>query len=435
MAADARPDGRRSGEALTDTIYALSSGAPPAGVAVVRISGPKAKATLEALAGRLPDPRRAALRTLRWRGETLDRALVLFFPGPASATGEDVAELHLHGGRAIIAAVRAALAAVPGLREAAPGEFTRRAFENGRIDLAEAEGLADLIEAETEAQRRSALMLAGGALSRQVETWRERVLAMSARVEAALDFGDEDDVGDSLGGLGGEMAALRDELAGWLARPPAERLKEGVRVVIAGPPNAGKSSLFNALVGREAAIVTPMPGTTRDVIEAPVAIGGQAVLLIDTAGQRETADAIEAIGVDRARLSAETADVLLWVGSPESRPNGALLVHAKADLAPAPRRADVAVSALNGYGVDQLRALIADRVMQLVVCEGEVALNARHRSALEDMLIALDDARADDPLITAEALRSCRAALDRITGRAGVETMLDGLFGRFCIGK
>jgi tRNA modification GTPase len=404
-------------------------------VAVVRISGLGARAALESLGGPAPPPRRATLRTLRWQSETLDRALVLFFPGPASVTGEDVVELHLHGGRAIVAAMRGALAAMPGLREAAPGEFTRRAFEHGRIDLAEAEGLADLVEAETEAQRRAALALAGGALSRQTEVWRGRLLALAAQVEAALDFADEADVADPLTGFGSSLAALRGEMADWLARPPAERLKDGVRVVIAGPPNAGKSSLFNALIGREAAIVTPTAGTTRDLIEAPVAIGGTAFVLIDTAGLRETRDAIEAIGVDRARGSAEMADILLWLGTSEQRPEGAVLVHAKADIVPKGPGADLAVSALTGQGLDELVDLLRERASQLVVPEGEVALNARHRQALTEAVGALREAEVADPLIAAEALRLARVALDRITGRAGVEDMLDALFGRFCIGK
>jgi tRNA modification GTPase len=401
----------------------------------MRISGPGARGVLEVLSGAVPSPRLAALRTLRWRDETLDRALILFFPGPASATGEDVAELHLHGGRAIVAAVRSALAELPGLREAAPGEFTRRAFENGRIDLAEAEGLADLIEAETEAQRRQALALAGGALSRQVETWREQVLLLAARIEAALDFADEEDIGDPFAGFQEGIAALREDIDAWLARPPAERLKDGVRVVIAGPPNAGKSTLFNALAGREAAIVTPRPGTTRDLIEAPVALGGAAFLLIDTAGLRETGDAIEAIGVARARASAQGADILLWLGPAEQKPGDAILVHAKADLAPTPAEADVAISAITGQGLDLLVGLLRAKAGELIVPEGEVALNGRQRQALAAVAAALLGADNSDALIAAEALREARAALDRVTGRAGVEDMLDMLFGRFCIGK
>ncbi len=435
MEADARPDGRK-GPALTDTIFALSSGAPPAAVALVRISGPRAEAALEALAGFLPGPRAATLATLRADGEVLDTALIIRFPGPASATGEDIAELHLHGGRSVVAAVLAALSRIEGMRGAEPGEFTRRAFENGRIDLAEAEGLADLLAAETESQRRAALALAGGALSRQVEGWREEVLALAALVEAALDFSDEDDAGAFPADFARRVGALRAEVAAWLARPPAERLKDGVRVVIAGPPNAGKSSLLNALVGREAAITSAVPGTTRDLIEAPVAIAGAPFLLIDTAGLRDAPDAIEAIGVDRARASLAAADLVVWLGGPAQAPPGAILVHAKADLGAAPEPADLSVSATTGHGLEALSRMLIQRSIALLPAEGDVALNARHRLALGEAAAALSEAETTaDPIITAEALRRARAALDRITGKAGVEDMLDALFGRFCIGK
>ncbi|MGE3150956.1 MAG: tRNA uridine-5-carboxymethylaminomethyl(34) synthesis GTPase MnmE, partial [Pseudorhodoplanes sp.] len=435
VAADARPD-ERDAEVLTDTIFALSSGAPPAGIAVVRISGPGAAAALACLAGRPPEPRRATLRTLRRDGKTLDRALILFFPGPESATGEDVAELHLHGGRAIVASVRAALGGMGGLREAAPGEFTRRAFENGRIDLAEAEGLADLIAAETEAQRRAALDLAGGALSRQTEVWRTRLLAIAARVEAALDFSDEADVGDPAAGIASEVTRFAQEIAGWLDRPPAERLKDGIRVVLAGPPNAGKSSLFNALIGREAAIVAAAPGTTRDLVEAPVAIGGVAFLLVDTAGLREAVDQVETIGIERARASAETADIVLWLGIAADKPDDAIAVHTKADLFPAPPEADLAVSSFTGQGLSDLGQMLVRRSEHLLVPTGEIALNERHRRCLASMLSSLREAeKATDPLILAETLRRARLELDRLTGRAGVEDLLSALFGRFCIGK
>jgi len=400
------------------------------------MSGPGAAAALAALAGPLPEPRRATLRTLRRDGVPLDRALILHFPGPQSATGEDVAELHLHGGRAIVAAVRAALAGMEGLREAAPGEFTRRAFDNGRIDLAEAEGLADLVAAETEAQRRAALDLAGGALSRQTEAWRTRLLEIAARVEAALDFSDEADVGDSAAGLAAEIALFAEEIRHWLDRPPAERLKDGIRVVLAGPPNAGKSSLFNAMIGRDAAIVTATPGTTRDLVEAPVAIGGVAFLLVDTAGLRESADQAETIGVARARASADAADILLWLGRAADKPADAIAVHAKADLSPAPPDAGIAVSSLTGHGLAELSRLLVERSRHLVVPEGEIALNERQRRCLADIASALAESMdANDLLIVAESLRRARLALDRLTGRAGVEDLLDSLFGRFCIGK
>lgn len=414
----------------------MSSGAPPAAIAVVRISGPQADAALAALAGTLPEPRRAVVAALAVDGEVIDNALILRFPGPHSATGEDVAELHLHGGRSVVAGVLAALARIDGLRAAEAGEFTRRAFENGRIDLAEAEGLADLLEAETESQRRAALALAGGALSRQVEAWRQGLLGLAARVEAALDFSDEDDVSPLPATFAAELGGLRAEIAGWLARPAAERLREGVRVVIAGPPNAGKSSLLNALANREAAIVTDMPGTTRDLIEAPVAFGGVPFLLVDTAGLRASADAVEAIGVDRARASAAAADLLLWLGPAADAPEGALLIHPKADLGPAPSAAALAVSARSGEGLDALIRMLIQHSAALLPMEGEVALNRRHRLALSEALAALDEALAvADLLLVAEALRRARGGLDRITGRAGVEDMLDGLFGRFCIGK
>lgn len=424
---------------MTDTIFALSSGAPPAAIAIVRISGPQADAALEALAGKLPPARTAVLATLRCETEVLDRALVLRFPGPDSATGGSVAELHLHGGRAVVAAVLAALAKLDGLRAAEPGEFTRRAFENGRIDLAEAEGLADLLAAETEAQRRAALAMAGGALSRKVEWWRHRVLAAAAGVEAALDFSDEDDVGASPEpGWAGEVQTLAAEMRAALARPPAERLRDGVRIVIAGPPNAGKSSLLNALAEREAAIVSEMPGTTRDLIEAPISVRGLPILLIDTAGLRESGDPVEQIGIERARTSVAAADIILWLGDPAAAPPGSLRVQSKCDVIAAPGGAEVdaTVSAVTGEGLSDLVDLLVHRARALLPRENEAALNARHRSLIAECLSDLDDAhRCDDLLIAAEALRRARTSLDRITGRAGVEDMLDALFGRFCIGK
>jgi tRNA modification GTPase len=430
--ADARSDGREEFE-LKDTIYALSSGAPPAAVALVRISGPRADAALAALAGALPEPRVATFRRLRVDGEVLDNTVILRFPGPHSATGEDIAELHLHGGRAVVAAALAALAAIDGLRAAAPGEFTRRAFENGRIDLAEAEGLADLLEAETEAQRRAALRLAGGALSRQIESWQARLLLLSAQIEAALDFSDEGDVAPA--DIAAPRAALIAELRGFLDRPPAERLRDGIRVVIAGPPNAGKSTLLNALIGREAAITSASAGTTRDVIEAPVALGGTPYLLVDTAGLRDGSDTIEAIGVARARAQLAAADLVLWLGAPGDAPPGAILVGAKADLGGVDATVEIAVSAQTGENIDALLRMLIQRSAYLLPAESEVALNARHRAILAEALGSLTDAASHDPLVAAESLRQVRNALDRITGRAGVEDMLDALFGRFCIGK
>jgi tRNA modification GTPase len=413
----------------------LSSGAPPAGVAIIRISGPKAADALVALARRLPEPRVATFRQLRIDGELLDNTVILWLPGPQSATGEDVAELHVHGGRAVIARALAALGVMEGLREALPGEFTRRSFENGALDLSEAEGLGDLLMAETEGQRRAALALMGGKLSRQVLAWQDRLLALAAEVEAALDFSDEDDVRPLPADFGDRVAALRDEMAAALARPGAERLKDGVRVVIAGPPNAGKSSILNALAERDAAIVTDIPGTTRDLVEVPVALGGVPFLLTDTAGLRETADPVETIGVARASAALAGADIVLWLGPVADAPAGAIRIHAKADLAPATGEADLATSVVTGGGLDVLVDLLLARARELLPVPGEIALNARHRAAIAAAAGALGDAGAEDLLIAAEALRSARTALDRVTGKAGVEEMLDALFGRFCIGK
>jgi tRNA modification GTPase len=422
-----------------DTIFALSSGSPPAAVAVVRISGPRSDAALEALAGRLPAARRATVATLRDRhGEVLDRALMLRFPGPGTATGEDVAELHLHGGRAVVAAVLRTLAGLEGLRAAEPGEFTRRAFVNGRIDLAEAEGLADLLAAETDRQRRSALAMAGGALSCKVEAWRTRILALSAALEATLDFSDEGEVGEAWpAGWREGLDALSAELADFLAQPPAERLRDGIRVAVAGPPNSGKSSLVNYLAQRDAAITSPVPGTTRDLIEIPLAIGGIPFLLTDTAGLRDSEDPVEAIGVARAHAAVAGADLVLWLGAPEERTVGrVILVQSKADLGGARAEADFLVSAVSGEGMDALTVRLREEATALLPGEGEIAANNRQRAAVEEAGAALRGAaRTGDMLIAAEGLRQARTALDRVVGRAGVEAMLDTLFGRFCIGK
>lgn len=396
---------------------------------------------MAALAGRVPEPRHASLGTLHdpASGELLDRALVLWFPGPGSSTGEDLAELHLHGGRSVVAGVLAALGGVRGLRPAEPGEFTRRAFQNGRIDLAEAEGLADLLTAETEAQRRAALMLAGGALSRLVEEWQQRLLTLSAQLEAVLDFSDEGDVEEQLpAGWADALTSLAAEMGAMLDRPRAERLRDGIRVVIAGPPNAGKSALLNALAGRDAAITSPIPGTTRDLVEAPTAIGGMPFLLIDTAGLRESGDEIESIGIARAERSIAAADIMLWLGEPKACPDRhrAIVVQAKADLEGDDGSADLPVSAVTGAGMSELVRLLMGRGKALLPPEGEVALNARHVAALSECLGSLAAAAAvQNPLMASEELRLARASLDRVTGRAGVEDMLDALFGSFCIGK
>ncbi len=427
---------------MTDTIFALSSGAPPAGIGVIRISGPAAGDALRALAGKLPDPRRAAFRSLRDRaGALLDEALVLWLPGPGTATGEDIAELHCHGGRAVIAAVEAALESLSldELRRATPGEFTRRAFANGRIDLAEAEGLADLLSAETELQRRSALAMAGGAFSRTVEGWREAVLVASAGVEAVLDFADEDDVAVLPADFGDRLETLANEIGDWLARPRAEALREGFRVVLAGPPNAGKSTLFNALVESEAAITAPIAGTTRDVLTRPVAIAGIPFLFVDTAGLREGAsDAIEAIGVARARGELDQADLVLWLGEEGEGPAGVWEIEAQVDLSghSVKRAARHRLSAVTGEGLSELRGDLLAAARGAMPKPGEAALNRRQHGLLDRARAGLAEAQLTaDPLLVAENLRVARAALDALIGRATTEDMLDALFGRFCIGK
>ncbi|WP_084582446.1 tRNA uridine-5-carboxymethylaminomethyl(34) synthesis GTPase MnmE [Sphingomonas azotifigens] len=426
-----------------DTIFAVSSGAPPAAIAVVRISGPRAFAAVQALAGDVPPARRAALRTLRDATRApLDQALVLCFPGPRSATGEDLAELHLHGGRAVVRAVEAALGELPELRAAEAGEFTRRALLHGRLDLSEAEGLGDLLMAETEAQRRAAIRSAGGAVRRQAEDWTTRLLGIAARIEAELDHGDEGDVAgdDPLPALRAAAAALGEDIAAVAARPPVERLRDGLRIVLGGPPNAGKSTLFNALAERDAAIVSPIAGTTRDRIEVPVVRGGIAWLLVDTAGLAgATDDPIEAIGVARAREALEEADLLLWLGDDAPPPHRcALWVHARADAPDrsAPQAGQLSVSVREDRGLTQLWERMAEIAGTLLPPPDLVALNARQRSWCDAAAGALSRAAMlDDALLFAEELRSARRALDAITGRAGVEDVLDALFGKFCIGK
>lgn len=425
---------------MEDTIFALSSGSPPAAIAVIRLSGPAAGSALAALMGRLPPPRRAILAELREpAGDLLDSALVLWLPGPGTATGEDMAELHCHGGRAVIEAVEGSLAQLPGLRRATPGEFTRRAFANGRIDLAEAEGLADLLAAETEIQRRCALVLAGGAFSRQVGAWRERLLSASAAVEAVLDFADEDDVTALPADFIGRLAELVREIESHLAAPRAETLREGFRVVIAGPPNSGKSTLFNALVESEAAITAPIAGTTRDVLTRPVALGGLPFLFADTAGLREEAgDEIEAIGIARARGEVDRADLVLWLGPEGGGPEGCWETEAQIDRPdhPAKRAPRHRLSAVTGEGLDDLRSDLVAHAKSVMPKPGAAALNQRQARLLAEACKMITDAAGhSDPLLVAEALRQARVAFDGLLGRTTTEDMLDTLFGRFCIGK
>ncbi len=422
------------------TIFALSSGAPPAGIAIVRVSGPQAGAALQALSGTVPAPRTARRASLRDEsGELLDQGLILWFPGPHTATGEDLAELHLHGGRAVVAAVEAALTALPGLRRAGPGEFTRRAFVNGRIDLAEAEGLADLIEAETEVQRRAAIGMAGGLLSRRVEAWRERLLALSARLEAALDFEDEADVAQLPPSFFSEIRSLSEELGESLRAPAAETLREGFRVALAGPPNAGKSTLFNALVDSEAAIIAPLAGTTRDVLERPVALAGIRFTLVELAGLRDVgADPVEAVGIARARAEMERADLVLWLGPEGEGPGGAWEIEPQCDRPDRSGKAEPRhrVSAVTGENLAELKAALIAAASGAMPKPGQAALSRRQRDGLRRADAALAQTeRERDPLLVAEALRQARLAFDRLVGRSATEDVLDALFGRFCIGK
>jgi tRNA modification GTPase len=453
------------------TIFALSSGRPPAAIAVVRVSGPQAGAALKVLIGRVPEPRKAALARVReWAsGEIIDEALALWFPAPHSETGEDTAELQLHGGQAVIAGVLEALSRVDGCRLAEPGEFTRRAFENGKLDLTEVEGLADLIAAETQAQRRQAYRQLKGLIGDRAEAWRRRLIEALALIEARIDFSDEADVPENLVEPALHAAQqLRDEIAGSLADGGrGERLREGLVVAIAGPPNAGKSTLLNRLARREAAIVSPYPGTTRDVIEVQLDLGGYPVTLLDTAGIRDSDDPVELEGVRRARERAASADLVLWVtdlsagggaspgASVEQAEPEQWLIRNKIDLVSTavPNKPDksesaskdginrsLTVSARTGAGMDALMAaLTAYAKDYFAATESALVTRARHRQALEETLAALDRALSESPdgreELIAEELRAAATTLGRLTGRVDVEDILDVIFRDFCIGK
>jgi tRNA modification GTPase len=451
------------------TIFALSSGRPPAAIAVVRVSGPQAGVALEKLIGLVPEPRKAALVRVRdpANGETIDEALALWFPGPQSETGEDVAELQLHGGQAVVAGVLDALGAISGCRLAEPGEFTRRAFEAGRLDLTAVEGLGDLIAAETPAQRRQAFRQLKGLIGDRAEAWRRRLIEALALVEARIDFSDEADVPEDLVGPALHAAQqLRDEIAAILADGRrGERLREGLVVAIAGPPNAGKSTLFNRLARREAAIVSPYAGTTRDVIEVHLDLDGYPVMLLDTAGIRDSSEPIEQEGMRRARERTAAADVVLWVvdagavgeesgqhhlGSGISE---VWLVENKIDLIG--KRASsgdsspkyeckfiYSISAGQGDGVEALAAGLAGYARSFFSgAESGIVTRARHRRALEDTVSALDRALAEGAKtggreeLIAEELRAAATVLGRLTGRVDVEDILDVIFRDFCIGK
>jgi tRNA modification GTPase len=448
-----------------DTIFALSSGRPPAAIAVVRISGPRAGAALAALMGRLPTARQAVLARVRDpdSGEIIDDALVLWFPAPRSVTGEDVAELHVHGGRAVVAAVLAALGRLEHCRPAEPGEFTRRAFDNGKLDLTRVEGLADLIAADTDAQRRQAFRQLRGWLGDRAEAWRTALIAALALIEARIDFAYEGDVPEDL--IVPTLATartLRDEIAATLSDRRGERLREGLIVAIAGPPNAGKSSLINRIARREAAIVSPYAGTTRDIIEVHLDLGGAPVTLLDTAGIRESDDPVEQEGVRRARARAADADLVLWIIDAADGEGAAADAPFEVSKAPTwivlnkidlidhrvngsetktgDRNWSFAVSARTGLGLAELLGAL-ERFAAEFLGGAEPALitRERHRLALQETLAALDRALAEPPVnreeIVAEELRLAARALGRLVGRVDIEDILDVIFRDFCIGK
>jgi tRNA modification GTPase len=445
---------------MSETIFAPATAAGRAAVAVVRISGPETAEAVRALAGRLPAARRASLRTLKdGRGREIDKALVLWMPGPGSYTGEDTAEVHVHGGAAVVAALVAALSA-QGLRLAEPGEFTRRAFEHGKLDLAQAEGVADLIEAETEQQRRQALAQLEGRLSDIQAQWRAALEEALAYFEAAVDFPDEELPADVASKARPVLARLLQELEWAVAETErGERVREGYRIALVGAPNAGKSTLLNALVGREAAIVTATPGTTRDVIEVPLVLAGYKVLLADTAGIRDTDEEIEAEGVRRARAWAEAADLRLWLvdgsaddlpGLPDEVGEGDLALITKRDLpvgaagawaAEVARRMGLPSAEVTARGPSDMAWLsqtLSERVVDaLAGAEPAAATRLRHRELLGEAADRVRQAMGEgsELELAAEDVRLAARALDRITGRIDPEHVLGRIFATFCIGK
>ncbi|PDT45886.1 tRNA uridine-5-carboxymethylaminomethyl(34) synthesis GTPase MnmE [Sinorhizobium fredii] len=437
---------------ITDTIYALSSGALPAGVAVIRISGPATADVIGRLCGALPQPRRAALRTIRSRnGEIMDSGLVIYFPGPASFTGEDCCELQVHGGRAVVHAILDALAGFEGLRHAGPGEFSRRAFQNGKLDLVEIEGLADLITAETEMQRRLAIEQSGGGQSALYQGWARRLTHARAMIEAELDFADEDDIPGSVSEtIWTDMAKLAAEIEAHVDQAGlAEIIRDGLKIVIAGEPNAGKSSLLNALAKRDIAIVTEIAGTTRDVLSVDLSLAGFSVKLYDTAGLRETDELVEREGIRRAREVIGHADLILLLSEkpgdfvwnePVSSDVPVIRVATKIDRNGAnwaPGQADLFLSTTTGDGIadllEELKAHLPDLAGRTSLA---MPSRKRHVDCLKQASAALARSRAVEGLdIQAEQLRLASDALGRITGRVDVENLLDVIFSEFCIGK
>ena len=432
------------------TIYAVATPAGRAAIAVIRLSGPDARAVLRLLAGHVPEPRQVDLVSLRHPSthEVLDRCLVLFFQGPKSETGEDCAELHLHGSRAVTAAVLGVLSSLPNLRQAEPGEFARRAFLNGKLDLAQAEGLADLIDAETQWQRRQAQRQMSGAMRAATAPWRAALIQAAAEVETAIDFAEDVDLAATLHArlnafLAPVLKGLRHELA---QAADAERVRDGVKIVIAGPPNAGKSTLLNALVRREAAIVSSQAGTTRDIIEVGLDLDGCAVTLLDTAGLREATDAVERIGVARAEASARAADLVLWLSEDAEAPPPELAgvvwrIATKCDRFCAGERRDdlLYLSAATGENLPILLARLTEHARGIAQAgAGGLLARLRHRQAFAAAEQVLAEVLADPSLpveVAAEGLRAARQALDRLIGAVDVEDILGDIFSRFCIGK
>lgn len=428
----------------TPTIVALSSGAVPAGVAVMRLSGPAAAALLVDVAGALPPARRLSLRPLRVAGEPIDTGLVAWFPAPNSFTGEDCGELHVHGSPAVVRRLLRHFTEQPNVRLADAGEFTRRAFENGRLDLTEVEGLGDLIEAETENQRRQAVARAAGGVTRQLENWRLALLDARAELEAQLDFSDEGDVGSLPPAFAARLAALAGELQAAAATVGQGRIvREGFRVALAGPPNAGKSSLLNALAKSDIAIVTDEAGTTRDVREVPLDLDGQLVVLVDMAGLRDTDSKAEGEGVRRARAEIATADLVLWLDAPDvptltPEPAGSAPIWRIRTKADTVSDSDPdGVSAKTGHGLPQLLARISAAAADAVGGAPVLMSRERDREALLSAAAAVAAAQAtlDHPELAAEDLRSASAALERLLGTLDAEAVLDRLFSSFCIGK
>jgi tRNA modification GTPase len=440
---------------VSDTIYAPATARGRSALAVIRISGPHTRFVVETITGALPEPRRMRLSLFRSaQGEVIDQGLCVVFPGPASPTGEDCAEFHCHGSPSVVSAMLEALSFFPQCRLALPGEFARRALANGRMDLAEIEGLGDLLEAETSAQRRQALRQMLGALGRETDRWREDLLMCSALIEADLDFSDEGDVDrHALDEALRRLKVLRDSFARALEQAQiGERVRDGFMVVLAGPPNAGKSTLLNLLARRDVAIVSPIPGTTRDIVEVRLDLGGYPVTLVDTAGMRESSDEIEREGMRRMITRAATADAVIWLCPPEDRSSQPpeIIVQSDApiwrvatqsDRAPVEGDFDGIISAVTGEGIDDLvsRLNTFATIKTDVGAESVILTRARHREAvmeaLESVDRALENGHSQGVELLAEDLRLAARAIGRITGHVGVEDILDRLFSTFCIGK